>query len=179
MCRFCCARKSQRAEEVCLFLGGIGCAIGWIDTEGDDVIILSEGHIRLLQTLRETVEHLCEAHGKKLPVRVVLCLADQVLDVLAAAHDKGIVHRDIKPGNLFVTRDGTVKVLDLSDPSNPRVVLSFSGVTSTLNDEAHNLVYITNSEGLWIVRNNQALGAFAKPHACTSDDAYNDVASCQ
>ena len=73
----------------------------------------------------------------------------------------------------------TVKVLDLSDPANPRVVLSFAGVTSTLSDEAHNLVYIINSEGLWIVRNNQALAAFAKPHACTSDDAYNDVASCQ
>jgi len=73
----------------------------------------------------------------------------------------------------------TVKVLDLSDPANPRAILSFSGVTSTLNDEAHNLVYITNSEGLWIVRNNQAIGAFARPHACTSDDAYNDVASCQ
>ena len=73
----------------------------------------------------------------------------------------------------------TVKVLDLSDPANPRAILSFSGVTSTLNDEAHNLVYITNGEGLWIVRNNQALAAFARPHACTSDDAYNDVASCQ
>ena len=73
----------------------------------------------------------------------------------------------------------TVKVLDLGDPANPRAVLSFSGVTSILNDEAHNLVYITNSEGLWIVRNNKALGAFAKFHACTSDDAYNEVASCQ
>src|SRR5260370_41313870 len=58
MCRFCCARKSQRAEEGCLFLRGIGCAIGWIDTECDDVIIISGDHIRLLQTPRETVEHL-------------------------------------------------------------------------------------------------------------------------
>jgi hypothetical protein len=73
----------------------------------------------------------------------------------------------------------TVKVLDLSDPANPRPVLSFSGVTSTLDDEARNLVYITNREGLWILRNNQALAAAAKQHACTSDDAYNDVASCQ
>jgi hypothetical protein len=73
----------------------------------------------------------------------------------------------------------TIKVLDLSDPTNPRAVLSFSGVTSTLNDEAHNLVYITNSEGLWVLRNNQALAAAAKKHACNSDDAYNDVASCQ
>ncbi len=73
----------------------------------------------------------------------------------------------------------TLKVLDLSDPANPRTVLSFSGVTSTLEDEAHNLVFITNGEGLWILRNNQALAAAAKRYACTSDDLYNDVASCQ
>ena len=73
----------------------------------------------------------------------------------------------------------TVKVLDLSDPTNPRAILSFSGVTGTLEDEARNLVYITNGGGLWILRDNQALAAAAPEHACTSDDAYNDAASCQ
>jgi hypothetical protein len=73
----------------------------------------------------------------------------------------------------------TLKVLDLSDPANPRVVLSFSGVTDTLEDEARNLVYVTDGEELWILRNNQALMTAAEPRACTSEDALNDVANCQ
>src|SRR6266566_6588217 len=62
MCGFCRARKYQRAEEVCLFLRGIRCVVDWIDTEGDDVIILSGDHVRLLQTLREAVEYLWAHH---------------------------------------------------------------------------------------------------------------------
>lgn len=73
----------------------------------------------------------------------------------------------------------TLTVLDLSDPANPRTILTFSGVTSTLADDARSLVYITNSEGLWILKHQSEQEMPPDTHTCSSEDASNDVASCQ
>jgi hypothetical protein len=48
----------------------------------------------------------------------------------------------------------TVRVLDLSDPRNPKTLETFNKVTSILPDGAHSLVYLTNNEGLWVLRYN-------------------------
>ena len=47
-----------------------------------------------------------------LPQRKAIEIGREIALGLAAAHEKGIVHRDLKPGNLFLTRDGRVKILD-------------------------------------------------------------------
>ncbi|HYK43350.1 MAG TPA: serine/threonine-protein kinase, partial [Thermoanaerobaculia bacterium] len=50
--------------------------------------------------------------GGPIPPRKAAEAMAQVARGLAAAHSRGVVHRDLKPENLFVTKDGTVKILD-------------------------------------------------------------------
>ncbi len=72
-----------------------------------------EGHVRYLaeeyvdgRTLQELMR------GRNFSSDELMNLAIQIAEVLAVAHAKGIVHRDIKPVNLMITKEGHLKVLD-------------------------------------------------------------------
>jgi len=70
----------------------------------------------------------------------------------------------------------TVRILDLSDPHDPKVLQEFNGVTSLLPDGGHGLIYLTNNEGLWVLRyiKPALLEPSKKKPAC---DSYSAIAA--
>jgi hypothetical protein len=69
----------------------------------------------------------------------------------------------------------TVKLMDMSDLKTPRTVKTFTGVTSMFSEDGRHLIFVTNSEGLWIVKHSVT----HRLPFCTSESEENSVAQCR
>jgi len=98
------ARFEREAKAVAALSHPNILALHDVGTSGDVLYAVTE----LLQgaTLAERLA------GPPLPVRKAVDYALQMARGLSAAHERGVVHRDLKPDNVFVTVDGLVKILD-------------------------------------------------------------------
>ncbi|WP_434042568.1 MULTISPECIES: serine/threonine protein kinase [Sorangium] len=100
------ARFDQEAQAVNRFVHPGAVEIHDIDTTADGCPFLV---MELLDG--ESLATYARRLGR-MDMAELLFMVDGLLDVLAAAHAHGIIHRDIKPDNLFRLRDGRLKVLD-------------------------------------------------------------------
>ena len=71
----------------------------------DDVCFLVTEYVEG-QTLKQRIS------GGPMAINDVLEIGIQIADALDAAHRKGIIHRDVKPGNIFLNERGQAKILD-------------------------------------------------------------------
>ena len=87
-----------------------------------------------------TLKQYMQKKGNKLNWREALHFITQIIKALGHAHSRGIIHRDIKPHNIMVLRDGSVKVADFG------IARVASGGHSTLTQEALGSVHYISPE---------------------------------
>jgi hypothetical protein len=83
-------------------------------------------------------------------------------------------------GAAAAPRTESIRVLDLSDPKNPRTLQTFDGVTKVLAEDDRNLIYITNGEGLWILQHNPNRESRKRSlPPCDSESVFSPIVDCQ
>ncbi len=75
-------------------------------------LIVSDGRVAMVLELLDGQDLHDRLSGGPLPVGVVVTVIEAILEGLAYAHSRGVMHRDVKPSNVFCCKDGRIKLLD-------------------------------------------------------------------
>jgi hypothetical protein len=77
----------------------------------------------------------------------------------------------VQEGRQRPPRVRDINILDLTNPSHPRVLETFKDVTAVLPDNARNLLFVANNEGISLVEHHISQRGWAVQHECTSESA--------
>jgi eukaryotic-like serine/threonine-protein kinase len=118
--------RFQREAELLASLNHPNIAIvhGLVESNGQRALVME---LVPGETLAATINR------DVIPASESLNIARQIAEALEAAHEKGVVHRDMKPGNVMITPSGLVKVLDFG------LAASIQGAPSAPSNPAHSL----------------------------------------
>ncbi len=94
------------------------------EAPGGDLFIAMAFHEGV--TLRARIGE--EKNGAGLPAAQALHIARQIASGLAKAHERGILHRDIKPGNVIVAKDGVARIIDFGLAKSSDATASVDGI---------------------------------------------------
>lgn len=108
--------------------------VGVYDTGEQPVTVPDGSTISIPYIVMEYVEghtvHELLTDGQPVPINEAVEITTGILNALAYSHKRGLVHRDIKPGNIMLTNDGKIKVMDFGIAR----ALEDSGITITKTD---------------------------------------------
>jgi serine/threonine protein kinase len=97
------------------------------DDSGDEL----EAYIVMELLVGQTLKQRWNGNGRKLPLEEVRAYISATLDTLIAAHSADVIHRDLKPDNIFLTSNGVVKLLDFGIARLREVQNAHEQVTNT------------------------------------------------
>lgn len=85
---------------------------GVVRIESDGITEDGSPYLVIELLVGQTLEELRQARGGRIPLDEVISIADGIMDTLESVHAARVVHRDLKPQNVFVLDGGGIKLLD-------------------------------------------------------------------